>query len=61
MQKKVMKVGNSLGMTIPSNFAKTIGVVKGSQVKVEIIPEKCQLVYTFQGSHQLSLGAIFKE
>ncbi len=56
-----MKVGNSLGVTVPAGFVKSLGVVKGNHVQVQIKPEKNQIVYTFDGICQLPLSDILKK
>ncbi len=56
MKQKVMKVGNSLAVTVPSSFVKSLGVVSGSEVKVQLYPEKGKIVYFFEGICQLPLS-----
>ena len=60
MKHKVMKVGNSLGVTVPANFAKNIGIFPGCEVEVKQEPEKGKLVYYFGGIRQLVLSDILK-
>jgi antitoxin component of MazEF toxin-antitoxin module len=55
MQQKVLKTGNSLAVTIPSQFAKIIGVKTGDNVVVKTDLQKSTLTFTFVGSGQLSL------
>jgi antitoxin component of MazEF toxin-antitoxin module len=55
MKQQVMKVGNSIGVTIPSKFVKSVGVKTGDQVKVKTILETGQVIYTFKGAKQLSI------
>ena len=55
MKQKVMKVGNSLGLTIPSKFVKSVGIKVGDWTKVNIKLEKGQITYTFKGAKQLSI------
>jgi len=58
MKQKIMKVGNSLGMTIPAKFVKSVGIKSGHDVKVTQILEKNQIIYKFKGgARQLSLGS----
>jgi len=53
--QKILKVGNSLGITIPSNLVKNLSLKPGDQV--EITQElNNSLVVNFVDSHQLSLG-----
>ncbi len=55
MFQKVIKAGNSLAVTLPSLFVKTVGTSAGDQVSVETKPELGQIIYTFKGVKQLSL------
>jgi antitoxin component of MazEF toxin-antitoxin module len=55
MNQKVMRVGNSTGVTIPAKFVKTVGIKPGDLVKVRTVLEKNQVVYSFKGAKQLSL------
>lgn len=54
-QQKVMKVGNSLAVTVPSAFAKSAGILAGSQVKVIVRAQTGKIVYQFDNSYQLPL------
>jgi len=56
-----MKVGNSVGITVPSKFVKSVGVKIGDNVKVKTILETGQVIYTFKGAKQLSLTSSFKK
>lgn len=58
MKQKIIKAGNSLAVTIPSNFVKTVGVKLADEVAVDLKPETGQLIYTFKGSRQLSLTSL---
>jgi len=53
-----MRVGNSIGVTVPSQFVKTVGIRVGDSVKVKTILETGQVIYTFQGVKQLSLNSL---
>jgi antitoxin component of MazEF toxin-antitoxin module len=55
MIQKVIKAGNSLAVTLPSQFVKTVGILSGDDVKVLLKPENGKIVYTFKGTKQLSL------
>ncbi len=55
MKQKVMKVGNSIGVTVPSKFAKSVGIKIGDNVKVKTKLDSGQVIYTFKGAKQLSL------
>ncbi|AKM79623.1 MAG: hypothetical protein UX85_C0001G0217 [Candidatus Beckwithbacteria bacterium GW2011_GWB1_47_15] len=62
MKQKVIKVGNSLGVTVPSQFVKAVGVTKGDSVSVKTILETGQIIYGFKGAKQLSLtGSLAKK
>jgi len=54
-RQKIIKTGNSLAVTIPSDFVKNVGVKAGQFVQVKIEPETGQVIYTFSGSRQLAL------
>lgn len=60
MQQKVMKVGNSIGVTVPAKFVKSVGIKVGDMVKVKTVLETGQVIYTFKGAKQLSLGSFRK-
>lgn len=53
--QKILKVGNSLGITLPSNLVKDLSLKPGDQVEVERELNN-SLVVSFVDSHQLSLG-----
>ena len=53
--QKVMKTGNSLAVTIPTKFAKIMGVKRGDQIKVEKRPDKGTLTFYFQGPQQIPI------
>ncbi len=55
-KQKIIKTGNSLAVTIPSDFVKTVGVKAGQMVEVRIEPETGQVIYAFSGSRQLPLS-----
>lgn len=55
MKQKVIKAGNSLAVTIPSRFIKTIGIKLGTDVRVRLKPETGRMILTFSGVRQLSL------
>lgn len=61
MKQKVMKVGNSLGVTVPANFVRSIGIVPGSKVRVKTMPEKGKVIYSFDGICQLPLSEILRK
>ena len=53
--QKILKVGNSLGITIPSNLVKDLSLKPGDQVDV-VRELDNSLTVNFFNSHQLSLG-----
>ena len=55
-KQKIIKTGNSLAVTIPSNFVRSVGVKAGQDVKVKVEPETGRVVYTFSGTKQLLLA-----
>lgn len=58
MKQKVMRVGNSIGITVPAKFVKSVGIKIGDTVKVKTILETGQVIYTFKGAKQLSLSSL---
>mgnify|MGYP003733795905 CR=1 FL=1 len=58
-RQKIIKTGNSLAVTIPARFTKSIGVKAGDEVKVKVEPEKGRIVYHFSGVRQLPLSQNF--
>lgn len=55
MRQKIIKTGNSLGITIPSQFVKIFGIRPGQTVITQINLQKAKLTHTFTGVGQLSL------
>lgn len=53
MRQKVMKIGNSLGVTVPADFVKAVGIRPGDTVEVKKIGNKNQIIYQFSGIQQL--------
>jgi antitoxin component of MazEF toxin-antitoxin module len=53
--QKILKVGNSLGITLPSNLVKDLSLKPGDQVDV-VRELNNSLTVNFTDSHQLSLG-----
>lgn len=56
MKQKVIQSGNSLAVTIPSQFVKAVGIKPGDQVEVTPKLEEGKIVYTFSGVRQLTLS-----
>lgn len=53
--QKILKVGNSLGITLPSGLVKNLSLKPGDQV--EVMQEMNNTIsLNFIDSHQLSLG-----
>jgi len=55
MDHKILKTGNSLAVTIPSEFAKTLGLRPGQPVNVKPDLAAGRLTITFSSSGQLTL------
>lgn len=55
MIQKVLQSGNSLVVSLPKKFVKTLGIKKGDEVKVEKRVDRGTLVFTFGGVRQLTL------
>jgi antitoxin component of MazEF toxin-antitoxin module len=53
--QKILKVGNSLGITLPSNLVKDLSLKPGDNVQVQR-ELNSSLTVSFVDSHQLSLG-----
>lgn len=53
--QKIIKAGNSLAVTVPSEIVKTFGLKPGDTVEVLRDFKDPQLLVKFSGSHQLSL------
>lgn len=59
MTQKVIKTGNSLAVTVPSEFVKLVGVRAGDTVRVKLESDKGQVTYFFSGAKQLPLSESF--
>lgn len=55
MKQKVFKTGNSLAVTVPNEFVKSVGVKAGDEVRVLDFKESGKLQIIFKGVHQLLL------
>ena len=53
--QKIIKVGNSLGVTLPSPLVKSLSLRPGDLVEITQ-EESNSITYNFIDSHQLSLG-----
>lgn len=60
MKQKVMKVGNSVVVTVPADFVRKSGIRVGDKVTVNPDIKKGKVVYKFSGIQQLSLTEVFK-
>ena len=58
-KQKIIKTGNSLAVTIPSGFAKSVGVKPGQEVEVKVELESGKIICTFSGAKQLTLSKSF--
>jgi len=56
MTQKVIRTGNSLAVTVPSSFVKSVGIRASDAVKVEAEPDKGRITYHFTGAKQLPLS-----
>lgn len=61
MKQKVMKVGNSVVVTVPADFVRKSGIRVGDKVRVEPDIKKGKVTYKFSGVQQLSLTEVFKK
>ncbi len=57
MKQRVMKIGNSLGVTVPADFVKAVGIRPGDTVEVKKRVDQNQLVYKFFGIQQLLIAS----
>lgn len=55
MSQKVFRTGNSLAVTIPADFARSVGVRPGDSVRANIRSENGELLFIFSGAKQLAL------
>ena len=55
MSQKVFKTGNSLAVTIPADFARSVGIRPGDLVKASVKSENGELLFVFSGAKQLTL------
>ncbi|OGV88604.1 hypothetical protein A2Z41_01980 [Microgenomates group bacterium RBG_19FT_COMBO_39_10] len=59
-KQKIIKTGNSLAVTIPSDFVRNVGVKAGQTVQVKVEPETGKVTYSFSGTRQLPLVSLTK-
>jgi len=55
-KQKIIRTGNSLGITIPAQFIKAIGIKAGQEVEVRTQPDQGKIIYSFSGVKQLRLS-----
>lgn len=55
MDQKILKTGNSLAVSIPSDFVKVLGLRAGLTVKVRVDQPSARLIVTFENTGQLPL------
>ena len=53
--QKIIKVGNSLGITLPSKYVKALSIKPGDSVEVSMDTANT-IILSFVDNHQLSLG-----
>jgi len=58
-KQKIIRTGNSLAVTIPADFVRSLGVKAGREVKVQTDPGTGRVVFTFSGAKQLPLSQNF--
>jgi antitoxin component of MazEF toxin-antitoxin module len=58
-KQKIIRTGNSLAVTIPSEFVKTVGIKAGQDVLTKIEPETGRVICSFKGTKQLPLSQSF--
>lgn len=57
MKQQVLRVGNSLGVTIPVDIVKAVGIKAGDKVEVQKKIDKNEVIYKFSGVQQLPIAA----
>jgi antitoxin component of MazEF toxin-antitoxin module len=55
MPQKIFKTGNSLAVTVPSQFVQALGLHPGATVKTKLEISKLKITYEFSGTRQLPL------
>lgn len=61
MVQKVIKVGHSLAVVIPSRVTRIMGIKAGDKVDLHTRSEKGKVTLTFQGTLQLPLTTILQK
>ena len=59
MSQSIFKTGNSLAVTIPVDFVKSLGIRPGDSVKVNAESDKGKITLYFSGAKQLLLSETF--
>jgi len=55
VMQKVIRTGNSLAVTIPALFVRSVGIRAGDKVKVILKPDSGKVIFSFFGAKQLPL------
>ncbi len=55
-RQKIIRTGHSLAVTIPSAFARLLGLKAGQDVEAKTEPETGRAIFTFSGNKQLPLS-----
>lgn len=58
-KQRVLKIGNSIGLTIPSDFVRSTGIKAGDMVEVKKNFLKGEVIYQFAGIRQLPIDENF--
>jgi antitoxin component of MazEF toxin-antitoxin module len=54
-KQKIIKTGNSLGLTLPARVVHALGLKPSDDVSVTVAPDLTSITYTFDQPRQLSL------
>jgi antitoxin component of MazEF toxin-antitoxin module len=57
MKQRVMRVGNSLAVTVPADFIKGVGIKAGDTVEVKKRVAANEVIYQFSGNQQLLIAS----
>lgn len=55
--QKVVRTGNSLAITLPAKFIRTLGVKAGDKVEVSYSFDQTSVTYVFREARQLTLSS----
>jgi len=59
VKQRIMKIGNSIGVTVPVDFVKAVGIKAGDTVEVKKRVESNEVIYKFSGVCQLPIATNF--